>query len=287
MRFLLCVLAFAGLASTAEATFSVVASDSERREVGGAGASCVGDSVSVYRIYGSVPGRGAIHVQALLGTESRMAEALRRLAIEDEPTGILGALTDLSFDPLQARRQYGIADLMQRSAGFTGEENGGFAGHQAGIISPYAYSVQGNLLTGAEVVDAMSGAFETESCDLPDRLMAALEAGAAQGGDERCALDGADGSFIQVDREGEPAGSYLSIRVDNTEAPVEVLRRRFDEWRREHPCRPLSIPEPTPVSPAAGSCNTSASPSSTRDIAWLGLLLLFFLRRGPAPRSVQ
>lgn len=76
MRFALSVVVVLGLASSAEATFSVVASDSERREVGGAGASCVGDSVSVYRIYGSVPGQGAVHVQALLGTGANTASSI-------------------------------------------------------------------------------------------------------------------------------------------------------------------------------------------------------------------
>lgn len=272
---LLCVLACVAFTSSARATFSLVASDSERREVGGAGASCVGDSVSVYSIYGSVPGHGAIHVQALLGTESRMAEALRRIESDEEPTRILGELTDLSFDPLRARRQYGIADLGQRSAGFTGAENGVYAGHRSATLSPYAYSAQGNLLTGADVVQAMSGAFEEEACDLPDRLMAALEAGAAQGGDLRCALDGADGSFIQVDREEEPAGSYLSLRVDNAEAPVEALRRQFDEWRSAHPCVPLPGPEAAPLPPASSSCSASAVPAT----AWTALLLIFFRRR--------
>lgn len=277
MRFALCVVVVLALASSAEATFSVVASDSERREVGGAGASCVGDSVSVYRIYGSVPGHGAIHVQAMLGTGERMAEALRRLEGDEEPTRILGELTDLTFDPFQARRQYGVVDLMQRSAAFTGEENGVFATDFTGSLSPYAYAVQGNLLTGPEVVQAMSVAFEADACDLADRLMASLEAGGAEGGDRRCtARDGADGSFLQVDREGEPAGSYLSLQVDNVDAPIAELRRRFDNWRVEHPCMPIQIPDDEPpTTTPTDSCSANASHTP----AWMGLLLLFLGRR--------
>lgn len=120
---------------------------------------------------------------------------------------------------------------MQRSAGFTGEENGVFSGNSSGSVLSYSYAVQGNLLTGPEVVQAMSMAFEVEACDLAERLMASLEAGGAQGGDSRCVQSGADGSFLQVDRDGEPAGSDLSLKVDNVDAPIAELRRRFDNWR--------------------------------------------------------
>lgn len=282
MRTIFCLVLVLGLTSSAKATFSVVATDAHRREVGGAGASCLRGTTSVYRIYGSVPGHGVIHVQATLGTGERMAQALRRLEIDDAPSLILRALADPSFDPLHARRQYGVVDLMNRSAVYTGDETGNFAGDMTGNTSPYSYAVQGNLLTGPEVIQQMSRAFEAESqpgvprCDLPDRLMAALEAGAAEGGDRRCSSDnGADGSFLQVDRDGEPAGSYLSLRVDDVIAPIDELRRRFDRWRLEHPCTPLMNPDAGPdTGPAlpptsSPSCMVARpSPSSSKQMPW-------------------
>lgn len=279
-------------ASPAAATFSIVASDAERREVGGAGASCVGSVISVSQIYGSVPGHGAIHVQAMLGGDYRMSEALRRLETDEDPALILGALSDVAFDPLQARRQYGIVDLRGRHAGFTGADNGAFAGGTLGRVSPYAYAAQGNLLRSAEVIQEMGVAFEADACDLPERLMAALEAGSRSGGDARCpssdgegaeGAEGADGSFLQVDREGELAGSYLSLRVDNVEAPIQELRRRFDVWRIDHPCTPLQEPEEE-VGPAAPPSSTSCSAGGHgAPSVLLGLVLLaWFLRRRTA-----
>lgn len=279
---LLAALLCALLPSRVFATFSIVAVDIEERHVGGAGASCVGELVSVSQIYGSVPGRGAIHVQALLGAEYRMVEALRRLQTDEDPSIIIGALTDRTFDPLRARRQYGVVDLLGRSAGFSGEENGTVSGDLQAGATPFTYSVQGNLLTGEDVLQEMSSAFNSSACDLPERLLAALEAGGTGRGDRRCEAF-ADGAFLQVDREGEPAASYLSLRVDNHPAPIEELRRQFDAWRLEHPCvaAPMdggdggdATVEPSSVS--EGGCRCSASTSY--DAFSCALLLLFVCR---------
>jgi MYXO-CTERM domain-containing protein len=69
----------------------------------------------------------------------------------------------------------------------------------------------------------------------------ALEAGAMGGqGDRRCTPDGipADSAFVQVDREGEPAGSFLELHVPSSgnDDPLVELRADFDTWRASHPC---------------------------------------------------
>jgi hypothetical protein len=84
-------------------------------------------------------------------------------------------------------------------------------------------------------------AFETQGCDLADKLMLALEAGALNGeGDSRCTDQGipSDGAFIQVDLPTGTPGSYLMLKVDNTKPnnPLTLLRTQFDMWRLAHPC---------------------------------------------------
>jgi hypothetical protein len=103
------------------------------------------------------------------------------------------------------------------------------------------YSVQGNILTGAAVLDQAASAFEADACDLAERLMRALEAGAEHGqGDSRCTGAGipSDSAFIEVDRPDETAGSYLRLSVADTapESPLPKLRALFDAWRATHPC---------------------------------------------------
>src|SRR5262249_60110707 len=101
------------------------------------------------------------------------------------------------------------------------------------------FSVQGNILTGPAVLDQAAAAFSSSGCDLADRLMLALEAGAHNGqGDSRCTPMGypSDSAFLEVDREGEPAGSYLQLVVDQNPPadPIAPLRSMYDAWRRHH-----------------------------------------------------
>ena len=92
-------------------------------------------------------------------------------------------------------------------------------------------------------------AFLGSHCDLAAKLMAALEAGALQGGGdgrEQChkrdvPIPG-DSAFIQVDRPGQPAGTYLKLVVNQSctgcdcRSAVADLRTLFDAWRQTHPC---------------------------------------------------
>ena len=249
----------------AAATYSIAAVDRATGQVGGAGASCIG-SESVRIIYGAAPGIGVVHAQALVN-ESGRDQAVSLLTLGREPATIIELITAGDFDSLAEQRQYGVVSLDGLAAGFTGEDNGAFAGDRQGEDGTFFVSVQGNILTGADVIDRAAEAFGGNGCDLADRLMLALEAGAENGeGDSRCTGRGipADSGFIQVDLPGQPPGSYLRLEVIGTgnDSPVVLLRERYDAWRLDNPCpgaAPDGGPEPLPdaSAPDAGSAGGS------------------------------
>src|SRR6185369_3709715 len=110
-----------------------------------------------------------------------------------------------------------------------------------GTVGTYTYSAQGNILTSKAVLDQVETAFRTTGCDLADKLMLALEAGAMNGeGDSRCTPHGvpSDSASIEVDVTGSPAGSYLRLSLSGTgnTSPLIRLRSMFDTWRMTHPC---------------------------------------------------
>jgi uncharacterized Ntn-hydrolase superfamily protein len=249
-------------------TYSIVAGDGTAREVGGAGASCVG-ALSVRVIYGSVPGHGAVHAQARLGGPGR-DEAVDRLGADEDPAAIIAAITDPGFDPMASTRQYGIVDLAGRAAGYTGASTLAYAEDRQGPLGGITYSVQGNILTSAAVLDQAVAALPN-GCDLADRLMLALEAGAANAeGDTRCTPGGipADSAFLEVDREGEPAGTYLVLEVTDTapQDPVALLRAEYDAWRATHPCpAPIQADAEPGDAPGDGGCGCASTAPAAAD----------------------
>ena len=242
-------------ASPAAATYSIVAADSTTSEVGGAGTSCLGGS-DVYVIYGAAPGFGAIHAQAQANRNGR-DRGVELLAQGTAPADVIAAITAESFDPSARVRQYGVVDAMGRTAGFTGAGDQAFADDRQGGALGFNYSVQGNILTSAAVLEQAAAAFEASGCDLAERLMRALEAGAENGeGDSRCTPSGipSDSSFIQVERPGTVKGGYLELHVRNSgsQSPIPGLREQFDAWRVAHPC-----PEPPDGRSGGASPETS------------------------------
>jgi uncharacterized Ntn-hydrolase superfamily protein len=231
------------LAHVVVATYSIVGADTAARQVGGAVTSCVPFSVSV--VYGSVPGIGAVHAQARLSSGFR-DQAVQMLEAGVAPADIIAAVT--SADAMAEERQYGIVDLMARTAGFTGSQTMPYAEDRQGADGAFVYSAQGNILTGPAVLDQAEGAFlGGGGCDLADRLMLALEAGGQNGeGDSRCTPMGipSNAAFIEVDLEGMPAGSYLRLDVQTgSENPLVELRAQYDAWRQTHPCAAAGEPD--------------------------------------------
>lgn len=118
-------------------------------------------------------------------------------------------------------RQVGIVDAKGNAAAFTGKDCFEWAGHVVGEN----YACQGNILAGPQVVEAMAEAFEKAQGELAHRLVAALEAGQAAGGDRR----GQQSAALLVVREKGGYGGfndrYVDLRVDDHPEPIKELKR--------------------------------------------------------------
>lgn len=206
------------------ATFSVVGFDPETGDLG------VAVQSKFFAVGAVVPwaeaGVGAVATQAFGNTTF----GPRGLALLKEDLSVEGVLkTLLDDDPDRERRQVGIVDASGRSAAFTGDSCLVWAGHRTGL----GFAVQGNILVSEETVDAMATAFVETDGILGERLMRAIEAGQAAGGDSR----GMQSAAILIVREGGGYGGfndvYCDLRVDDHEDPIAELRRIFDMWK-EH-----------------------------------------------------
>lgn len=232
------------LLSTAQATWSIVAVDGDTNLIGGAGTSCVG-TLDVGVIFGIAPGVGAVHAQAYLNEQGR-DYAVDLLNQGLSPDDIISAITNISFDAQSSYRQYGIVDTQGRSAGFTGTNNGVWAGDAQGTINNIVYSAQGNILTGEAVVERTVTRFAAQSsCDFTENLWEALKAGGTSTeGDSRCTTSGipSDSAFIRV---VNPDGSdliNLSVIGNSQENPLDRLQILFDDWRNANPCPVIEEP---------------------------------------------
>lgn len=124
-------------------------------------------------------------------------------------------------DAQHGQRQYGLVDASGRAFTFTGADCHPWAGGRTGL----GYAAQGNLLTGPEVVDALAETFEASDGPLADRLVAALGAADAAGGDKRGRQSAA---LLVVRKDGGYGGfndRYIDLRVDDHDAPVAELAR--------------------------------------------------------------
>lgn len=129
------------------------------------------------------------------------------------------------WDPDIERRQFTVVDRNGNAAAFTGDSTDAWQGHKTGPN----YAAAGNMLVGQDTVDAMSEAFEgNPETELPERLLMALEAGQAAGGDKRGKQSAA---LYVVNQEEFP---YADLRVDEHQDPVTELRRVFEVCRTEY-----------------------------------------------------
>ena len=208
------------MAEPVVATYSIAACDLEAGQWGVATQSkflAVGSIVPW-----AVPRVGAIATQAyanprygpdglaLLREGSSAEEVVERLTAADEG---------------RAQRQLGVVDGQGGSASFTGEECMDWAGGRTG----HCFAAQGNILVGAETVDALAETFEaTAGRPLVERLLDCLAAAQAAGGDRRGQQSAA---ILVVEQDGGYAGLtdiLVDLRVDDHETPVAELARLYN-----------------------------------------------------------
>lgn len=127
----------------------------------------------------------------------------------------------LRGDEGRDNRQVAILDSQGQTAAWTGKGANDWKGHRCGIN----YCAQGNILVGPETVDALAASFESSSGPLAERLLDALDAAQAAGGDAR----GMQSAALAIARPlGGSAGfsdRVIDIRVDDHRAPLVELRR--------------------------------------------------------------
>lgn len=261
------------LPSTAFATWSVIAIDMSTGRVVIASATCVDRDDAFLRGVQAVvvPGKGVAACQASVdGTHTNQMLVYAELQKGTDPAKIIELL---SQDPAFQSRQFGILDLKGRSAGHSGLTNGYVSQDIQGRVpgTQIFYSIQGNILRPGEVVPNAVTAFLANTGSLTDRVMAAMEAADASGGDSRCSCpapsseqaspaipcdgktahvayilmaektdtngashnDGTYSMYLTVNQPGQ--GGANAIKPGENLNPVKTLRMRYDAWRKLQP----------------------------------------------------
>jgi uncharacterized Ntn-hydrolase superfamily protein len=223
------------------ATFSVVAFDPDTGELG------VAVESKYFGVGTVVPWAkakvGAIATQSYANV-AYGADGLALLQAGKTAKEAVQQLTDA--DEGRALRQLGIVDARGNSASFTGAKCNPWAGHHEGKH----FCVQGNLLTGEDVVEAMATAFEkarrADGSELADWLMASLAAGQAAGGDKR----GQQSAALLVVREQGGVGGandrYIDLRVEDHPDPIKELARLLDIHKKFYAKAHKDRPKPKP-----------------------------------------
>jgi uncharacterized Ntn-hydrolase superfamily protein len=215
------------------ATFSIIAYDSATGEHGGAVQS---------RVF-SV-GNGVLWAEAGVGIAATQAivdvsygpQALALLREGKSAREVVKTVWERDPDPrptdwTKEGRQFAVVDPKGNVAAYTGPKASTWAGDKQGI----RVTAQGNILAGQGVVDSMIAAFERTPGHLSFRLVAALEAGQAAGGDTR----GMQSAALLIVKKG--AGVWLNndvvlrLQVDDNPEPIAELKRLVERAQRSTP----------------------------------------------------
>lgn len=172
-------------------------------------------------------GRAVPHVRAGIGAVCTQASTvveygprgLDLMAKGVEPGAAIAQL--LSDDQQRESRQLGMIDMKGRSAAHTGKSNGNWAGSKQGVN----YTVQANIMVGPEVIDAVAKTFEATAgtgMPLAERMILAMEAGQAKGGDRR--FGNLQSAAIKIADPNDPGrgGDHIALAIEVGEHPEPV-----------------------------------------------------------------
>jgi len=220
------------LASSAQATFSIVAYDPDTKSWG------VAVQSKFFGVGSVVPwakaGVGAVATQSFANTRYG-PDGLAMMADGGAASNVVAELTEA--DPMRSRRQLGVVDAKGDAAAYTGTRCMDWAGQLVGTN----YCVQGNILASGLVVTNMATAFEKARAsgkgELADWLVAALVAGQEAGGDVRGKQSAA---LLVVKKDGGYAGlndRFVDVRVEDHETPIKELERLLKVHKTFYPRR--------------------------------------------------
>lgn len=250
----------------AHATWSVIAVDQKTKTVVIASATCVsaaglasrGGLKNIQAIV--VPGVGIAAAQANVDPSRQNQQLIYDELKKGTPPSDILIL--LNADPQIASRQFGIVDLQGRSAGFSGSGNQAVSLDVQGQVpgTGIFFSIQGNILKSEAVVRDAVKAFTASGGTLTDRVMAAMEAADAQGGDSRCSCENPGNPpvaapcttktahvayLLRADAADKSGPAYnqgeYSLFIDVTDRnivatedanPVKTLRKRYDAIKK-------------------------------------------------------
>lgn len=215
------------------ATFSIIAYDSATGELGGAVQSrvfSVGNGV-----LWAEAGVGIVATQAIVDV-SYGPQALALLRQGKPAADVVREVWERDPDPRPEQwskfgRQFAVVDAKGNAAAYTGPRASTWAGDRQGLH----VTAQGNILAGPGVVDSMLAAFARTPGHLSYRLVAALEAGQAAGGDTR----GMQSAALLIVKE--KAGVWLNndvvlrLQVDDDPEPIAELKRLVERAARSTP----------------------------------------------------
>jgi uncharacterized Ntn-hydrolase superfamily protein len=267
-KILLAVAVVVILQTNVFATWSVIAVDRKTGQMVIASATCVPQQA-----FAGFPAKGLKDVQAIIIPGVGIAAAQANVDRTRRLQALIAAELNKNTDPVRiidmlktedqshATRQYGIVDLKGRLAGYSGAGNGKQSLDRQGRVerTEVYFSIQGNILASDDVVEEAVKAFKSAKGNLADRVMAAMEAASARGGDRRCNCNTvpvqpscnnktAHVAYLVVADKNDKMGEGLNdgtysleidvtdqnIKPDEDSNPVKTLRMRYDRWVRDH-----------------------------------------------------
>jgi len=237
MPFLMISFMLIHLDAVSQDTFSIVAVDTITGEVGSAGASCLEIDHSRYQrtdfISQLIPGKGAINTQAYYHPVNQMT-ATTRLINGDSPEEVVSWMQENDIANRADLRQYGVVAIIDgrpEAAAYTGSNTNNYHGQIIGRN----YAIQGNILSGSEVLESMETHFLNQPGSLSCKLMAALQGAKSIGADTRCFANGSSSlfAFLSVslpnDSFGYPSISFsVNTKFGERIEPIDSLQHLFD-----------------------------------------------------------
>ncbi|MEM9661581.1 MAG: DUF1028 domain-containing protein [Planctomycetota bacterium] len=232
-------------ASQASATWSILLVDLSTGEIAVGSATCLTGFDLQANTPVLIPGVGAITAQSFVDANGINRSLIRDRLHEGVPPELI--LDELAvFDGGHETRQYGMVNAMGNAATFTGTGAGQWAGGRTGVLSgagitggDVLYAIQGNVLWGPGVVDDAVGAVRDAPGDLPDKLLAGMQAARDAGGDGRCSClpndadaciddvpmgqKSSDIAYMLVARAGDREGCAPIHRLGSSPLDIEPL----------------------------------------------------------------